>query len=198
MSKDTWFWSIFSAALIVIFLVASIWLIFIAAESFTKIAVAIIGAAAVVLGAVVKHSLELERERIHREGLAKQERDHREWLAKQENYKELLGRIGNFARKNPSEKDARDSLTSSHLGSWAFGDLTVMKSTNAFIKNRKRNDLVALLEDIRKSLQQSELPKDFFKDYDANVLFPTEVKIVDGLEGNGDMEKENDKEKEDP
>lgn len=167
MSKGEKFWAIISIILVVAFLGASIWLIAIAAEAFTKIAVAIIGAAAVIMAAILKYSLEL-----------KKEREHREWLAKQENYKELLGKIGDFAR---GREDADDALTSAHLGSWAFGDHSVMKSTNAFMRSRTRDDLIQLLRDIRESLQQPELPLDFFKEYDTDVLFPR--KVIEGLEG---------------
>jgi hypothetical protein len=122
MSKDEMFWSIISIVLVVVFLVASIWLIAIVVEAFAKIAVAIIGAAAVIMGTILKYSFEL-----------KKERNHRELLAKQENYKELLSKIGDLVRQKP---EAEDSLTSTHLGSWAFGDLSVMMSTNAFIKKK--------------------------------------------------------------
>jgi hypothetical protein len=161
MSKDEKFWSIISIVLVVVFLVASIWLIAIAAEAFAKIAVAIIGAAAVIMGTTLKYSFEL-----------KKERNHQEWLVKQENYKELLSKIGDFVREKPG---AVDSLTSSHLGSWAFGDLSVMTSTNAFIKSKSRDDLLTLLRNIRESLQQPELPDDFFDDYDTKVLFSREL-----------------------
>jgi len=99
------------------------------------------------------------------------------FMAKQDNYKELLSKVGDFARADKTNPKAGDELSSAHLASWAFGDLKVLESTNKFQKRPDQETLVNLLEAVRDSLGYHEyLPStDFVRDrdkYDPGVLFP--------------------------
>jgi hypothetical protein len=97
-------------------------------------------------------------------------------MAKQDNYKELLSKVGAFARDDEPYSEAGDQLSSAHLASWAFGDLRVLESTNKFQQDPDQGTLLDLLEAVRDSLgYQENLSKDLIRDrykYDPEILFP--------------------------
>jgi hypothetical protein len=106
-------------------------------------------------------------------------------MAKQDNYKDLLSKVGTFARNERNDPEAGDALSSAHLASWAFGDRKVLEATNAFQRRADTETLVSLLEAVRDSLgYKDDLPEDFTRNpnrYDPTVLFPGGDKPVGGL-----------------
>ena len=161
------------------------------------VAVAIIAAAAAFIAALLTHTFELERQRAQDRFLAKQAIDDREYQAKRKNYAELLNRIGEYIQKGNNE------IVASHLGTWAFGDLSVVRKTNDFIgayeflqdQETRRNlldedfdnleqdtieNLKSLLQAIRLDLQQYVDDEDktdldeVVGNFKVSVLFPEE------------------------
>ena|ERR1051326_4047798 len=94
------FWTI--ALLVVIG--ATVYALFMAVDNITRVAVAVIGAAAIVVGAIINHALAVQRE---------QEAERRRLL--QQNYASILERVSKYVRSNRKDED---SLESAHLFSW--------------------------------------------------------------------------------
>jgi hypothetical protein len=156
-----------------------VWLVYLAVGAIAKIAgvitAAIIGLVGTLITAVLNHANQLDAQR-----------KQAAFMAKQENYKELLSKVGTFARNEKNDPEAGDALSSAHLASWAFGDRKVLESTNKFQQRPDTETLVTLLEAVRDSLgYKDDLPEDFTRDpnrYDPKVLFPGGDKPVGGLQ----------------
>jgi hypothetical protein len=157
-----------------------LWMVYLAAAVAIKIAVALIAVTGGFITAIINHTLQLEKDRASHAQQLEEGRIEAERRAKQENYKDLLSKVGAFARQLPS---SADELTSAHLASWAFGDLDVLIATNRFQRTRDRASLLELLAAIRLSLQSDSLPDYRMKEYDSTVLFPPEqvVQVQKGL-----------------
>ena len=101
------------------------------AEAVSKIVVAIIGATAILLGAIVTHALTSLREQ--RIEIQRQ---------RQENYGKLLEKLATFVR---DPKKEADEFTKVHLYSWVVGSAEVVESTTEFMKKRSKDNLRKLL-----------------------------------------------------
>jgi hypothetical protein len=165
--------TIITVLLVLFSLVAASWLVYLVATAIVTatakiagaIAAAVIGLVGTLMAAILNHANQLDAQR-----------KHEEYRAKQDNYKELLSKVGAFARADSSvTKAAGDDLSSAHLASWAFGDREVLESTNRFQRYPKRETLLGLLEAVRDSLDyKGDLPEDFTRNtdrYNPSVLF---------------------------
>jgi hypothetical protein len=137
--------------------IAALWLVIIAVvglaswygihetvNAVLKIAVAIIGAAAILLGAILTHALTTLREQ-HLE-----QRRHM-----QENYKNLVERIAPYVR-DPKNSDDFETI---HLHSWVVGSPRVVSCTQTFMAERSPDALRQLLAAMRSDLGLREAPK---------------------------------------
>ena len=131
-------------------------------DAVAKIAVGIIGAAAMLLSAVVAHALTALREQ--RLELQRQ---------KQINYAALVDRLVPYVRHATAETD---ELTKIHLYSWVVGSPEVVRRTNTFMVERSKINLRALLNEMRQDVGLSTL------DYDAPL-----TGILDPLPGPGSL-----------
>lgn len=104
-------------------------------DNVSKIVVAIIGAAAVILSAILTHALAQARE------LAFEQQKQR-----QANYGDLLKQVGDFIRRRDAGDDKFDTA---HLYSWVVGSEEVIKATQAFMLSQEAPDLKALLVAMR-------------------------------------------------
>jgi hypothetical protein len=178
--------TIVTVLLVLSALVAAIWLVYLAATAIAKIAgaitAAIIGLVGTLMAAILNHANQLDAQR--------KQAAH---MAKQDNYKELLSKVGAFARADEQYSEAGDQLSSAHLASWAFGDLRVLESTNKFQQRPDQETLLDLLEAVRDSLgYQDDLSKDFVRDrdkYDPGVLFPGGSQPKKGLDPPKEQER---------
>ena len=171
-------WTIFVVVLTLVLLGVAGWIVYVAGSVLIKVAVAVIAVAGGIITAVANHTLQLEKDRASHALQLEKDRIEAERRAKQENYKELLSKVGDFARRQPT---ADDALAAAHLASWAFGDLEVLAVTNQFQVNRDRESMLVLLSAVRKSLQGGELPSSFVEKYNADVLFAEETATRPGF-----------------
>jgi hypothetical protein len=93
--------------------------VYLAATAIAKIAgaitAAIIGLVGTLMAAILNHANQLDAQR-----------KQAAFTARQDNYKELLSKVGAFARAGSNYTEAGDDLSSAHLASWAFGDQKVL------------------------------------------------------------------------
>jgi len=163
--------------------------VYLAVGAIAKIAgvitAAIIGLVGTLITAVINHANQVDAQR-----------KQAAFMAKQENYKDLLSKVGTFARNERNDPETGDALSSAHLASWAFGDQKVLEATNKFQRRPDTETLVSLLEAVRDSLgYKDDLPEDFTRNpnrYDPKVLFPGGDKPVGGLPS-GEEETQKDK-----
>ena len=126
-------------ALILIIVVGSVIYAFVASlDNITKLAVAVVGVGGAILGALVNHSLTLQRE---------QEAERRRMM--QQNYSVLLDRICKYVRNNRKDEDALDSA---HLYSWIVGTSYVIRETVEFMDNPSTSNLRQLLMTMREDI----------------------------------------------
>jgi hypothetical protein len=177
--RETTIWTVVLVLLVLSSLVSAIWLVYLAATAIAKIAgvitAAVIALVGTLMSAIINHVNQLDAQR-------KQEAS----MAKQDNYKELLSKVGDYARADKSDPKAGEPLSSAHLASWAFGDQKVLESTNKFQNDPNTDTLINLLEAVRDSLGYHEdLPSTEFvrnpDKYDPSVLFPEGAQRMVGL-----------------
>jgi hypothetical protein len=118
--------------------IAAIYSIRFAADAAAKTMVSIIGAAGVLLGAILTHALAAFREQ--QLELQKQ---------RQINYAALIEKMAPFVR---APKSQIDIFTTAHLYSWVVGSPAVVEMTAEFIKNRSESNLKSLLLEMRKDV----------------------------------------------
>jgi hypothetical protein len=113
-------------------------------DAISKIMVAVIGGAAVLLGAILTHVLAVFREQ--QQALQRQ---------KQENYKTLVEKLTPFVR-NP--KRQIDEFTATYLESWMIGDPAVVRMAAQFMLTPGEVELKDLLNSMRRDigLQESD------------------------------------------
>jgi len=177
-------WTIVALLLVLSSLVAAGWLVYLAVAAIATataklagaIGAAVIGLVGTFMAAILNHANQLDAQRKDHANQLEAQRKHAEFLAKQENYKELLSKVGAFARAGSNSTEAGADLSSAHLASWAFGDQEVLEATNKFQNHPDRETLLNLLEAVRDSLDyKDDLPDDFPRNtdrYDPKVLFP--------------------------
>jgi uncharacterized membrane protein YcjF (UPF0283 family) len=107
-------------------------------EKVEKVAVAVIGAAAVIISAILTHELTQIRE-------LKLEQQRQ----RQANYGELLTQLAAFVRDRSA---GRDSFDSAHLYSWVVGSEDVIQATQTFVKTVGDQDLRNLLVAMRRDV----------------------------------------------
>lgn len=160
MTKEDWATAILWAIAVVVLIGASIIGFRSTVENVTKIIVAVIGAVALVISAIVTHVLNQVRE------LQFEQQKQR-----QANYGELLRQLAGFVRE---ARDGRDTLDTSRLYSWVVGSEEVIEATQQFVKEvsdiNLRNLLVAMRQDVGLGSVKKEL---------MPSLFPT--KTVTGI-----------------
>jgi hypothetical protein len=166
-------WTIVALLLVLSSVAAASWLVYLVATAIATatakiagaIAAAVIGLVGTLMAAILNHANQLDAQR-----------KQAEHMAKQDNYKELLSKVGAFARAGSNYTEAGDDLSSAHLASWAFGDREVLESTNSFQRDPGTETLLNLLEAVRDSLDyKDDLPEDFTRNkdrYDPKVVFP--------------------------
>jgi flagellar motor component MotA len=111
-------------------------------DAISKIMVAVIGGAAVLLGAILTHVLAGLREQ--QQALQRQ---------KQENYKALVEKLTPFVR-NP--KRQIDDFTATYLQAWVIGDPDVVKMAALFMESPGEKELTQLLNAIRQDIGLAE------------------------------------------
>ncbi len=151
MSKEDWGLGILSIIILGIVAYFAVGL----ADAAAKIVAALIGLSAVVIGAVIRYSTEVEKTR--KEQMA---------LVKQQNYQNLLKAIGKFAAR---QENGKNELTVAHIESWVFGDEKVVEKTNIFLRDPTQSKLKDLLVSMRSTLDLNELNLD---DEGYKALFP--------------------------
>lgn len=104
-------------------------------DSTAKIVVAIIGASAILMGAILSHVFTAARE----QQLERQRRV-------QENYKALVSKLTPFVR---SPKAQLDEITSIYFDCCVIGSAEVIRLTASFLKTRSRRDLGEMLTAMR-------------------------------------------------
>lgn len=112
-------------------------------DAVTKVMVAVVGGAAVLLGAILTHALTSLREQ--KIELQRQ---------RQTNYGILADRLVPFVRA----PERSDELTQAHLYSWVVGSPEVIDCTGRFVKTRSEDNLRALLVAMRRDIGLVELP----------------------------------------
>lgn len=128
-------------------------------ETLGDVAVAVIGAAAVLLGGILTHALTVIREQ-----RLEQQRE------KQRHYAELLKVIDELVRKPGAFSD---EVAKVHLASWVVGSATVVRQTHALVHAKTAKErteaLKALLLAMRRDIGLSAQP-----DLPLTGVFPSE------------------------
>jgi cobalamin biosynthesis protein CobD/CbiB len=135
MSKDDWAIVVLWGFAIIVVIVASVVGLATKFETVAKIVVAVIGAAAVIISAILTHALTQVRE------LQLEQQKQR-----QANYAELLKQVAAFVRDRSA---GRDSIDSAHLYSWVVGSEDVIQATQTFVQTVGDQDLRKLLVAMR-------------------------------------------------
>ena len=134
---------------------AAAYALFAAVDNISKIAVAVIGAAALLVSAIVNHALAISRE---------QEAERRKLM--QQNYATLLDRVAKYVRNNRKDEDAFDSA---HLFSWIVASPTVITKTIHFMDNVDDSTLRDLVNAMREDIG---LPSSGLQDVQLRVMQP--------------------------
>lgn len=146
-------------ALWVVALGALVWAVVVslnsALDTVAKIAVAVIGAAALILSGILTQSLTAFRE------LALEQRRMR-----QERYWELLNQLAEYVRRRDS---ARDGIDTAQLYSWVVGSEAVIRASQDFVATVSDRNLRALLLAMRADMGFPKVEDDLT----PSALFPT-------------------------
>jgi len=137
-------------------------------DAISKIMVAVIGATAVLLGAILTHVLAVDREQ-------QQTLQRR----KQENYAALVAKLTPFVR-DPGRQ--LDDLTNVYLDSWVVGSPEVIERTASFMSKRTPSNLVALLGAMRRDIGLPEI------DVELGPVLRVPERLVHGLEPDEDSD----------
>jgi len=156
MTKEDWAIAILWAIAVVVLIGASIIGFRSTVENVTKIIVAVIGAVALVISAIVTHVLNQVRE------LQFEQQKQR-----QANYGALLNQVASFVRE---AQNGRDPLDSAHLYSWVVGSEEVIGATQQFVKDASDINLRSLLVAMRQDVGLGSVRKELMP-----LVFPTKT-----------------------